>query len=757
MSISRRLWIALCLLAAPVTGEARAQQPVLADHAASYVPLRPQTRQEIARREALELYGLALVRMHQDRLVDAARLLEEARTQDPEASAIHKSLTPVYLALSRTDDALRSCRRSLELDPGDFESWAIYGRQLKNEDKLKEAQNAWVRALACLSMADHPDLRAQLSFDLGALYAQTHDCMQAIAAFGVVIKILDDPEALPEREGYNRAELQEQATDTYERMIKICIEDRQYERALELFAQGRKSHPKLAAHLNYHMAKVELAQGRPDRALVRLESYLAGQPPGTDAYELLISILKELHRSDDTLDLLKTYAERDVHNTALRLLLAREYSSAGRSPEAAGIYSALADESPNEDIYRGLFSLYRKDGILEKALDLFNDAIGRSTERGKESKGAQQAAAKARAMLAALRDDVGLAKDILPAAEQKIKNGENLYGQTLFFMAVLADRARELDRAERFYRTCLGQLGNPRHQRESNNPQQESTVYLGLLDVLWKAHKYEDVVEVCEQGLQHTQATNHLIFYQFLSRALRLLGRGEEAVAAAQKAFEMANEDNRRSARMNYIGALAAAEHFQQALAECQAALKETQDPADVRALRLELSNVYSTMHDIPRSEEQLQLILKSDPNDAIANNNLGYSWADQGKNLEEAERMIRKALELDHEQRVGAIAPSENPTYLDSLAWVLFRRGRLKEASAILEKALQLMEGEEDPAVWDHAGDVYFRMEERERARAAWQKSVTLYETEKLHKADDHYKELKHKLHLLEAPKRHP
>jgi len=118
---------------------------------------------------------------------------------------------------------------------------------------------------------------------------------------------------------------------------------------------------------------------------------------------------------------------------------------------------------------------------------------------------------------------------------------------------------------------------------------------------------------------------------------------------------------------------------------------------------------------------------------------------------------MIRKALELDHEQRVGAIAPSENPTYLDSLAWVLFRRGRLKEASAILEKALQLMEGEEDPAVWDHAGDVYFRMEERERARAAWQKSVTLYETEKLHKADDHYKELKHKLHLLEAPKRHP
>jgi len=57
---------------------------------------------------------------------------------------------------------------------------------------------------------------------------------------------------------------------------------------------------------------------------------------------------------------------------------------------------------------------------------------------------------------------------------------------------------------------------------------------------------------------------------------------------------------------------------------------------------------------------------------------------------------------------------------------------------------------------IWDHLGDVYFRMQEIEQARTAWQKSQTLYETGK-RKTDEHYKELKHKLQLLEVNKQHP
>jgi tetratricopeptide (TPR) repeat protein len=746
MRISSQSSLVLVLAAAAFLSEARARQPEPADRPALYVPSRPQTRQELAQREALRLYGLAVIRIYQDRLVDAASLLEEARTLDPEAAPLAKALVPIYLALSRTDDALQMSQKTLELDPGDYETWSILARQLKSRGKSREAQNALARALGCRGMADHPELCAQLSFDLGVSCEQSHDYERALAAFAEVVKILDDPEALPERQGYNRAELESQAAETYERMIKMCIEDRLYDRALELFGQGRKAHPALNSQLHYHLAKVQLAMGRPRAALDYLHVYLKTQPHGTEAYDLLIATLKDLRREDEILPEIKEYAERDVHNQALQLLLAREYAAAGRSELAQSVYSSLAEESPNAEVYRALFSLHRNDGHMERVLELLDGTFEKSTDHDKGAKGDPQAAAKARAMLAALREDTGLAKSLLPAAQARLVNGEHLHRQTLAFMAVLASRAHQLPAAEVFYRRCLEDLASP---------QQESAVYGGLMDVLWEAHKYEGLVEVCRRGLQHTQATNHLLFYDYLSRALTILGKIEEAVEAARKAVDIANEENRLWARRNYARVLTQAERFPEALAQCQAALKDFKDPGDARGIHYELSNVYTAMRDLPKAEEQLELILKSDPNDAGASNDLGYLWADQGKNLEEAETLIRKAIALDAEQKKGAAEPDQNAAYLDSLGWVLFRRGRLKEARVWLEKASALSVGDDDPVIWDHLGDVYFRLQETERARSAWQKAVSLYDIGR-RRRDEHYKELKHKLQL-EVDKQHP
>jgi Flp pilus assembly protein TadD len=177
--------------------------------------------------------------------------------------------------------------------------------------------------------------------------------------------------------------------------------------------------------------------------------------------------------------------------------------------------------------------------------------------------------------------------------------------------------------------------------------------------------------------------------------------------------------------------------------------------PDQVRHIRYVLSNVYSLMKDYAHSEEQLQIILKADPSDATASNDLGYLWADQNRKLDEAEQLIRRALELDREEKkrgqgVNITANEENAAYLDSLGWVLFRRGKLPEARDLLEQAAKLTRGDEDPVIWDHLGDVYSRMNQVESARTAWKKSLELYELEKRRKLDDHYKELKRKLQLV-------
>jgi len=161
---------------------------------------------------------------------------------------------------------------------------------------------------------------------------------------------------------------------------------------------------------------------------------------------------------------------------------------------------------------------------------------------------------------------------------------------------------------------------------------------------------------------------------------------------------------------------------------------------------------VYSAAKDYAKAEEQLQILLENDANDATANNDLGYQWAEQGKNLEQAEKLIRKAIELDRKQRVtgtvlGTDADRDNAAYVDSLGWVLFRRGRLDAARKELEKAVALPEGVEDPTVWDHLGDVCFRLGDKAKAKEAWTKAVELYEVAHERMIDDRYKEIKEKL----------
>jgi Flp pilus assembly protein TadD len=150
-----------------------------------------------------------------------------------------------------------------------------------------------------------------------------------------------------------------------------------------------------------------------------------------------------------------------------------------------------------------------------------------------------------------------------------------------------------------------------------------------------------------------------------------------------------------------------------------------------------------------------LQSMLKADPGDALACNNLGYLWADQNRKLDEAEQLIRRALELDREEKkrgqgISVEASDDNPEYLDSLGWVLFRKGKLPEAAELLERATKVSRLEENPAIWDHLGDVYSRMNQVEQARTAWKKSLQLYEVVKQRKLDDQYKELKRKLQLV-------
>jgi Flp pilus assembly protein TadD len=109
------------------------------------------------------------------------------------------------------------------------------------------------------------------------------------------------------------------------------------------------------------------------------------------------------------------------------------------------------------------------------------------------------------------------------------------------------------------------------------------------------------------------------------------------------------------------------------------------------------------------KAEPDFLKALEMVPNHPKILNYLGYSWIDQGLNLEEALKMVEKA---------AAISPRDG-FIIDSLGWGLYRLGRFEEAVEKLEIAAQLEPV--DPVINDHLGDAYWMVGRKREARFQW------------------------------------
>ncbi len=112
------------------------------------------------------------------------------------------------------------------------------------------------------------------------------------------------------------------------------------------------------------------------------------------------------------------------------------------------------------------------------------------------------------------------------------------------------------------------------------------------------------------------------------------------------------------------------------------------------------------------RMEKDLRQIIKHHPDSAIALNALGYTFADQNRNLKEAYALIQKAHTLE----------PEDPSILDSLGWIQYRMGHYPEAKMQLEKAYQKLQDHEIAA---HLGEVLWINGEKIQAIQTWQSAL--------------------------------
>ena len=181
-------------------------------------------------------------------------------------------------------------------------------------------------------------------------------------------------------------------------------------------------------------------------------------------------------------------------------------------------------------------------------------------------------------------------------------------------------------------------------------------------------------------------------------------GRGAEA---SKKLAAARGEQPDYAIQLYLIEAetLAANNQTERAWSTLQQALKQYPDDMNLLYSRAMLAE---KRNDLEQMERDLRAIIKREPDNAMALNALGYTLSDRTTRYAEAKTLIQQAYDLS----------PDDPAVLDSLGWVNFRLGNLDEAERLLRQALERFPDQEVAA---HLGEVLWANGKQREAKKIW------------------------------------
>ena len=485
-------------------------------------------------------------------------------------------------------------------------------------------------------------------------------------------------------------------------MGQVFLDDNRPQLAIEAFQAAQKDAKGRPGSLNYNLAKVYFQTKQNDKALKQLQRYLDAQlqTKGKDAYQLLADILKAQNKSGELLGRLETLAKLDRHNSTLQYYLAGQYVAAGKLKEAEAIYVKTMAGSDDPKALLGLAAIYRK----QKRSDKWLEALQRGLRGVRTADDLEASLPRVESEVKLAASDKALLKRLIEdgrrsaaAKPPKLKFEESLV------LAKLAAEAKDSKATVLFYRFAL-----------TARPAAASVLYGELGSYLLLAEDYKQAATVFKEAAgESALRTSRPNFLFRLSQAEELAGN----TAGALKAVRTAQKELPGIALLHYQEAWIHyhAKQWGTAITLFNKVIGDYPTNREiVKRCRFSLSNIYVQQGKRAEGEKILEDVYKADPDDISVNNDLGYLWAEAGKNLPQAESMIRKAVK----------AEPENAAYLDSLGWVLYMRSKYKEALPHLKRATVLPNGG-DATIWDHLGDCQGKLGQKTDAVTSWKKAL--------------------------------
>jgi tetratricopeptide (TPR) repeat protein len=130
---------------------------------------------------------------------------------------------------------------------------------------------------------------------------------------------------------------------------------------------------------------------------------------------------------------------------------------------------------------------------------------------------------------------------------------------------------------------------------------------------------------------------------------------------------------------------------------------------------KLILATAQEKSNDFVSAEKTLREILNQSPDNSVALNNLGYFLVERNQKLDEATKLIKKAVDLE----------PTNASFIDSLGWAYFKQNKFDEAEKQLKDAAR--RSPTSATIQEHLGDVYEKQGKIDSAKIAWQRAIRL------------------------------
>jgi tetratricopeptide (TPR) repeat protein len=348
-------------------------------------------------------------------------------------------------------------------------------------------------------------------------------------------------------------------------------------------------------------------------------------------------------------------------------------------------------------------------------------------------------------------------KALVAYAQDQLKAGKQpLSYNGAYVLARAAQEAGNLDASAAFYNHC----GRQAVKLESTAKIVQA--YGGLIDLYYEAKRYKDAARVCREILEmkppvdrprvvllattnrfgeadfseledyNSAADVRAAVHRILIQTVAKQGQYDRALKLVDNLIKSEDHWKTRELRASILNEAGRYAEAARAYEEVLGRLRKDKElkPAERDALedevRYRLSTLYVDSNAVDKAAAQLQTLVKKHPDDPGFQNDLGYIWADHDMNLDEAEKLIRRALSLDRERRRKdpKLDKGENGAYLDSLGWVLYKQKKYKEARDVLRRAVA-DKASQHIEIYDHLGDVYMALGERQQALRAWRRGL--------------------------------